>query len=415
MKNYYQTGREEALAIYFKTVAALGTKLDKKVEKRTTGELWDLILRDTNGAIVKEFGDSFKTISNLIARRKIKGAIELLYDEGIFVKKAETTALFACRNDNSAIEAEYRKLGGTQKLLVLKDIDIAEEESEEPLGEEPEDDKDIANILDKTDAATYRDYLRLRAQYISYFEGTERSQQEKIYKIVPEKAKKFMYLRDRQITTYWGEQKNVSANNQYNSLVNRYEHTNTHLEPIYDNFNLIGCILELDESGWVQYMHDELQEFCNTYKNELQEKGFANSVTRLKQYEYKGKELSIIAPKEVKDLAIEGSTLHHCVGGFVDAVIRGSENVLFIRRNDNPTKPFFTMALDPAGNIEQVHGFRNSSITKEAQKANFESSRQEVYNKTFDLIAFLKEWAKDKEGLVNILTIKERYGALVAH
>lgn len=146
MKNYYQTdNREEALAIYQKTVIALGTKMDKNVQKRTTGELWNLILRDTNGAIMKEFGDSFKTIPDLLARRKIKGAIELLYDEGIFVKKAETTALFACRNDNAAIEAEYRKLGGTEKLLVLKDIDRAEEESEEPLGEEPEDDDEVTD------------------------------------------------------------------------------------------------------------------------------------------------------------------------------------------------------------------------------------------------------------------------------
>lgn len=146
MENYYEPdSHEEALAIYLKTVAALGTKMDKNVQNRTTGELWNLILRDTDKAIAKEFGDSFKTIPDLIASHKIKGAIELLYDEGIFVKKAETTALFACGNDNSAIEAEYRKLGGTQKLLVLKDIDIAEEESEEPLGEEPEDDEEATD------------------------------------------------------------------------------------------------------------------------------------------------------------------------------------------------------------------------------------------------------------------------------
>lgn len=145
MVNLHYNSHEEALAIYLKTVAALGTKLDKKVNKRSTGELWNLILRDTNGAIVKEFGDSFKTIPDLLARRKIKGTVELLYDEGIFVKKEKTTALFACGNDNSAIEAEYRKLGGTQKLLVLKDIDITEEESEEALGEEPEDDEEITD------------------------------------------------------------------------------------------------------------------------------------------------------------------------------------------------------------------------------------------------------------------------------
>lgn len=149
MTDLHYNGHEEALAVYLKTVEALGTKLDKKVEKRTTGELWDLILRDTNGAIAKEFGDSFKTISDLIARRKIKGTVELLYDEGIFVKKEQTTALFACGNDNAAIEREYRKLCGTQKLLVLKDIDSAEEESEKPLGEEIGEDDDEATDYDE--------------------------------------------------------------------------------------------------------------------------------------------------------------------------------------------------------------------------------------------------------------------------
>jgi hypothetical protein len=145
MANLHYDSREEALAVYLKTVAALNTKIDKKVEKRTTGELWNLILRDTNNIILKEFGDSFKTIPDLLARRKIKGAVELLYDEGIYVKKEQTTALFACKNDNAAITAEYRRLGGTQKLLVLKDIDTAEEEIEDPLGEEPEDYDDVTD------------------------------------------------------------------------------------------------------------------------------------------------------------------------------------------------------------------------------------------------------------------------------
>lgn len=49
--------------------------------------------------------------------------------------------------------------------------------------------KDIANILDKTDISTYRDYLLLRTQYLSCFEGAERAKQEKSIRLSQKKRR----------------------------------------------------------------------------------------------------------------------------------------------------------------------------------------------------------------------------------
>lgn len=123
--------KHEALVIYQRQRLALGAKVDKQIKTRTTGEIWNLILRDANTAIAKEFDNEFKKIENLVARRKIKSTIETLYDEGIYCNANEAATLLACNDDNTSIEREYKALGGKQKLLVLKDIDRAIEESDD--------------------------------------------------------------------------------------------------------------------------------------------------------------------------------------------------------------------------------------------------------------------------------------------
>ena len=143
-------------------------------------------------------------------------------------------------------------------------------------------------------------------------------------------------------------------------------------------------------------------------------KDIKEAAKRLLKYEYTGKELSIVAPRESKELAVEGGVLHHCVAGFIDSVIRGSENVLFIRRNDMKESPYYTMALSPNGHIEQIHGYRNNNLGIKEQEMAWNESHLDVYNKNFDLVKFLHEWIKNKKGLVAEGTIRESYGALCA-
>ena len=128
--------------------------------------------------------------------------------------------------------------------------------------------------------------------------------------------------------------------------------------------------------------------------------------------------MSVVAPTQASDLTTEGAVLHHCVGSFIDAVANNKENVVFIRRNDLLNEPYYTMAISPSGNIEQIHCVYNGDLTAEGQERAYETTQREVYNQKFDLIKFLKQWVsamKQKGVMINPNTIKPSYGMLGAH
>ena len=78
-------------------------------------------------------------------------------------------------------------------------------------------------------------------------------------------------------------------------------------------------------------------------------------------------ELQIVCPKRVNDLVAEGRALHHCVGSYVDRVAEGRCLIVFVRRVEEPEKPYVTVEVRN-GKIEQIHGDHNSDPTEEVQK-----------------------------------------------
>ena len=129
---------EEAIVIYKKRCNDFNIPISENLDKKTTGEIWDYILRDTDKVIYDEFGIELVKIKDVVLRAKIKVAIQALYDEGIYVKKEQTAALFACENNNEEIQEKYENLGGKEKLLALSETssylfedDEYEEEEEE--------------------------------------------------------------------------------------------------------------------------------------------------------------------------------------------------------------------------------------------------------------------------------------------
>ena len=262
------------------------------------------------------------------------------------------------------------------------------------------------------DTRRFKDYLNLRTQYINYFDGENAEEIKKIYKVFPGKAKKFRYIREKTNPYYYNQDRIISVEKQYTTYTETYKIC----KPVYgNNGGLIGVYLELTEQEHIRLLHDELSEFITQHQKELQAKGFKTAAERLLKYEYTGKELSIVAPRESTELAIEGGTLSHCVAGFIDPVIRGTENVLFIRRNDMLNTPYYTMAISNDGSIEQVHCYRNGHLSAYEQMEAYSKSGLPSYNKCFDVVGFLHEWAKKKKGLVKESTIRESYGALGAH
>ena len=77
--------------------------------------------------------------------------------------------------------------------------------------------------------------------------------------------------------------------------------------------------------------------------------------------------LQIVCPKRVNDLVAEGRALHHCVGSYVDRVAEGRCLIVFVRRVEEPEKPYVTVEVRN-GKIEQIHGDHNSDPTEEVKK-----------------------------------------------
>lgn len=56
-----------------------------------------------------------------------------------------------------------------------------------------------------------------------------------------------------------------------------------------------------------------------------------------------------------EELIEEGKTLHHCVGTYVDRVARGETTILFVRKEEAPEVPFYTMEFKE-GHVTQLYG-----------------------------------------------------------
>lgn len=76
----------------------------------------------------------------------------------------------------------------------------------------------------------------------------------------------------------------------------------------------------------------------------------------------------IIRPAEnPKELSIESENLNHCVKGYKSKVAAGTTSILFIRKEEEPDKPYYTLEFSD-GRIVQCRGKCNRSMTEEVEK-----------------------------------------------
>lgn len=83
-------------------------------------------------------------------------------------------------------------------------------------------------------------------------------------------------------------------------------------------------------------------------------------------FSIKGKGLMLVAPRTADEIRAEGAALHHCVGTYVDRVAEGKTMILFIRKTDDPGKPFYTMEWRD-NKVAQCRGFKNCNMTPEVK------------------------------------------------
>lgn len=97
-------------------------------------------------------------------------------------------------------------------------------------------------------------------------------------------------------------------------------------------------------------------------------------------------------------MVAEGKVLHHCVSSYQEAFASKHTTILFFRRNNNLSEPYFTIELaqndsiDNKFSIRQVHGSCNS-------------------NPNAEIVQALLQWAAET-GNVDETSIHSQYGAL---
>lgn len=105
----------------------------------------------------------------------------------------------------------------------------------------------------------------------------------------------------------------------------------------------------------------------------------------VKKYAMKDKYFSIRIPWSCEEIKNEGHELHHCVGGYVDRVLRRETAILFIRKVDDINTPYYTMEVKGT-EIIQVRGKNNSATTPEVQ-AFVDKFKRKILEKSLERMA----------------------------
>lgn len=74
------------------------------------------------------------------------------------------------------------------------------------------------------------------------------------------------------------------------------------------------------------------------------------------RYEYEDETYQIIVPRKLSEIAEEGRILHHCAGSserYYERIMRHETYICFLRRKEDPQKPYYTIEVEPGGTIRQ--------------------------------------------------------------
>lgn len=78
------------------------------------------------------------------------------------------------------------------------------------------------------------------------------------------------------------------------------------------------------------------------------------------RYEYASEQYIITVPRRCVDIVLEGRALHHCAGSsdrYFDRIKQHETYICFLRRAEEPDKPYYTIEVEPGGTIRQHRGY----------------------------------------------------------
>ena len=87
---------------------------------------------------------------------------------------------------------------------------------------------------------------------------------------------------------------------------------------------------------------------------------FAATLVPAMGLEYESGSLILVQPESIDEIANEGKTLCHCVGGYAERHAKGITNIMFLRRKTEPDKPFYTVEVSRELKVMQCYGYKNN-------------------------------------------------------
>lgn len=102
-----------------------------------------------------------------------------------------------------------------------------------------------------------------------------------------------------------------------------------------------------------------LYDMKEAERHALLEKKMAKLDEERSKYNYSDADFTIRLPEKLSEIVNEGSSLHHCVGGYTNSHAEGHTTIMFLRRNNDPTTSFYTIEISNDNTIKQIHGFGN--------------------------------------------------------
>lgn len=125
----------------------------------------------------------------------------------------------------------------------------------------------------------------------------------------------------------------------------------------------------------IKELHEKYKLIYKAVTDAKIEQEYQEVISQLNVQEYDNGEFSITIPKTTQDIINEGKALHHCVGVYVDKVVRREDMIYFLRKDREV--PYITIEVKDK-KVTQIEGdMNNRFIGKDTPEYNT-----------------IKEWAK---------------------
>lgn len=139
-----------------------------------------------------------------------------------------------------------------------------------------------------------------------------------------------------------------------------------------ENANRIGVDLRRKKNlfpGQLRAAHDQVIFAYQAQKDKVSMEAMARRVSELKRKfpVYKNNELLIRVAESQQELNKESSSLSHCVKTYGTKMMDGKTIIFFIRKKEEPDKPYYTLELSPKKEMVQCRGERNCNMTEEVR------------------------------------------------